>query len=57
MNYGLGQGNRNRRNRGGFRRGLHSILLENLTRDEMEEFAGEMIKAAVMERIDLGEAL
>ena len=34
---------------------LHSILLENLTRDEMEEFAGEMIKAAVMEPIDLGE--
>ena len=26
---------------------LHSILLENLTRDEMEEFAGEMINLNV----------
>ncbi|MCJ7645704.1 hypothetical protein MUO65_02185 [bacterium] len=36
---------------------LHSILLENLTRDDLEEFAGEMIKFAVMEPVHLGEEL
>jgi hypothetical protein len=36
---------------------LHSILLENLTRDDPEEFAREMIKCAVVGPIYLGVEL
>jgi hypothetical protein len=28
---------------------LHSILLVSLTKDEMEEFAGEIIKASILD--------
>ncbi len=34
---------------------IHNALFNSLTRDDVEEFAGELIKAAVLSPVDLGE--